>query len=363
MAAGTHKQIEDRAAAWLAQRDAGDWTAEDEAQLRQWIGASFAHRVAFLRLEAVWNRAARLKALGAGLPAGMAPSRGKWHESPFFGPRAAHRAASAQGTLRALLRPSILFSAAASLLLISAAAVFLENSFGGQQYSTPVGGLASVPLADGSDVTLDTASRIRVQLWRNERRVQLLRGQAFFVVAKNARRPFVVEAGASKVVAVGTQFSVRRDRDVLWIAVAEGTVRLESANAPFDTRGGSALRAIAAGGRDAVRPQLRQLTAGTVARVTDRGILLKMESPEELEGILSWREGHLTFHEVTLAEAIAEFNRYNTHKIAIADPRVAGILISGTFRPTHVGAFVRLLASGFSVRAVDRGDTTTLSLR
>jgi transmembrane sensor len=361
MDAGTHKQIEDRAAAWLAKRDAGGWSADDEAQLRQWIDASVAHRVAFLRLETVWNRAGRLKALGAGLPAGTSPSRGKWRESPFFASRLPARspqdpewtpalahAASAPGRIRPLFRSRILLAAAASLLLLmSGGAVLLENSFGGQQYSTPVGGLASVPLADGSNVTLDTASRIRVQLRRSERRVHLLGGQAFFVVAKDARRPFVVQAAGSRVVAVGTQFSVRRDRDVLWIVVAQGTVRLDPASASPPGSGGE--------------PSL--LTAGTVARVSHRTVLIEKESPDELEGILSWREGHLTFHEATLAEAVAEFNRYNTHKITIADPRVADILISGTFRPTHVAAFVRLLASGFSVRAIDRGDTTTLSLQ
>jgi transmembrane sensor len=360
MDAGTHKRIEDRAAAWLAKRDAGGWSANDEAQLRQWIDASVAHRVAFLRLETVWNRAGRLRALGAGLPAGTTPSRGKWRESPFFalqpsarwpqdpaGTPALPRAASAPGRIRPLFRSRILLVAASLLLLMSGAAVLLESSLGGPQYSTPVGGLASVPLADGSNVTLDTASRIRVQLWRSERRVHLLGGQAFFVVAKDARRPFVVQAAGNRVVAVGTQFSVRRDRDVLWIVVAQGTVRLEPASAPPPGTGGE--------------PTL--LTAGTVARVTSRSVLIEKESPDELEGILSWREGHLTFREATLAEAVAEFNRYNTHKITIVDPRVGNILISGTFRPTHVGAFVRLLASGFSVRAIDRGDTTTLSLQ
>jgi len=376
MDAGTHKLIEDQAAAWLAKRDAGHWSADEEAQLRQWIDISVAHRVAFLRLEAAWNQARRLKALGAGLPAGMTPSRGKWRKSPFFAlrlparslqplgeARASRHAASGAGT-RALLRPRIrLFAAAASLLLITAAAIFLENSLGGQQYSTPVGGLASVPLADGSDVTLDTASRIRVQLWRSQRRVHLMGGQAFFVVAKDPTRPFVVEARGIRVVAVGTQFSVRLDRGVVRIVVTEGTVRLEPASAPRGSGGEPSLRGVFEEIRGPTRSEFRKLTAGTVARVTGRGVLVEKESSAELAGILSWREGYLTFHEASLAEAIAEFNRYNARKITIADPRVADILISGTFRPTHVAAFVRLLASGFSVRAIDRGDTTTLSLQ
>jgi transmembrane sensor len=337
----THKQIEDQAAVWLARRDASSWSPDDEARLHEWIGASVAHRVAFLRLEAAWNQAGRLKALGAGLPAGVAPPRGKWRHSPFYRLRPSTRSgeqslpASAERSRHSWSRRRIaLAGAAASLIAITAVSVFLMSRLGGEQYSTPVGGMAAVPLRDGSQVTLDTASRIRVELRPRERRVDLLGGEAFFVVAKDPRRPFVVQAGNARIVAVGTQFSVRSDHGGLRVVVTQGTVRLDT--------------------------DLILLHAGSIARVTERGVQVERASSAQLERLLSWREGYLTFHETTLADAVAEFNRYNIHKISIADPRVARIRVSGTFRPTHVQAFVRLLGEGFSVRAIQTDENTTM---
>ncbi|MEJ1961315.1 MAG: FecR domain-containing protein [Gammaproteobacteria bacterium] len=68
-------------------------------------------------------------------------------------------------------------------------------------------------MRDGSAITLNTDSQLRVALTEAERRVDLKQGEAFFEVAKDSTRPFVVEAGRKRVVAVGTKFSVRRDGD------------------------------------------------------------------------------------------------------------------------------------------------------
>ena len=71
-------QIERRAAEWLARRDGGEWSPADAAALQTWLAAATAHRVAFLRLEAAWNQAGRLKALGAGVASGVLPARHQW---------------------------------------------------------------------------------------------------------------------------------------------------------------------------------------------------------------------------------------------------------------------------------------------
>src|SRR6185312_14414736 len=84
MSMESHREIEDHAAALLARRDSGDWSAVEQAQLDRWLKESSAHRVAFLRLEAAWEAARRLKAVGAGLPAATVPPPGQWQRSPFF---------------------------------------------------------------------------------------------------------------------------------------------------------------------------------------------------------------------------------------------------------------------------------------
>jgi transmembrane sensor len=275
----------------------------------------------------------RLKALGAGADTGVVPPVGHWQQSPFFAPSAA----SPERTRRWRI-PRNRAIAAGLLLAVVAGAGLLLTRFAdhGQQYTTPVGTVESVALRDGSAVTLNTGSRVRVELLPRERRIELQAGEAFFSVAKDPTRRFVVAAGNRQVVAVGTQFAVRREGADLRVIVAEGTVSLQ---------GTGSLR----------------LAAGSVARTHGVDLLVQKESPEAVQALLSWREGFLTFHDTTLAEAIDEFNRYNSRHIEITDPAVAAIRISGTFRPTHYEAFVRLLQEGYSIRASDHGTNITLT--
>ena len=90
------RQIEHAAAAWLARRDGDAWDGPAQQALEAWLGESIAHRVAFLRLEAAWENTGRLKALGAGIPAGVIPARGQWMRSPFGDGPAGGAAVSAQ---------------------------------------------------------------------------------------------------------------------------------------------------------------------------------------------------------------------------------------------------------------------------
>jgi hypothetical protein len=122
---------------------------------------------------------------------------------------------------------------AATVLLSVVAVGYIVFSQPGERYSTPVGGMASLPLQDGSHVTLNTASRVRVELTAGERRIDLDQGEAFFEVAKDKNRPFVVRAGDKRVIAVGTKFSVLREDSDVRVVVTEGTVRVETIGAPL----------------------------------------------------------------------------------------------------------------------------------
>jgi transmembrane sensor len=349
-----HHAIEERAAAWLARRDGGEWTHKDEAALTEWLDQSTAHRVAFLRLESIWESTRRARAL-SGSSRRIVPPPRKWRESPFFrsiaretrrsGP---HRSSSARWKI-----------AAAFLLAVGAGSLgyVLHRLAPGNVYSTSVGGISSIPLADGTVVTLNTASRIRVEFAPTERRVVLESGEAFFAVKRNPQRPFVVVAGAQRIVDVGTQFSVRRDRSGLRVVVTEGVVRLESPRTDIRS---------ASGGMPVLGPRgLSEidvsLSAGAVAFAQDGDLLISKESTRQTDEMVSWRRGYLTFHDTMLADAVAEFNRYNVHHIAIGDREVAALRISGTFRPTDYQAFVRLLHDGYSVDVRDTDGAITLS--
>jgi transmembrane sensor len=386
-------QIDAAASAWLIRRDSGSWSAADQACLDAWLNASTLNRVAFLRLELAWEDAARLKALGAGVRGDRPPPPGHWNLSPFFfdphasgsshedpqsgltEPANAHLAfeesplelsspdlspisentstpletGSSEVENPRLGRRRLRFVAVATLLLVIGVGAYLKFAPNGELYATPIGGLASVPMADGSQVILNTDSQIRIALTDTERRVELGHGEAFFEVSKDPRRPFVVRAGDKRVIAVGTKFSVRREGDDIEIVVTEGKVRVEDGAAGQDSRvGGSA---------DVF------LTPGSIARADDAGVLVQRRTLPEAEEHLSWRMGRLMFRNQGLAEAIAEFNRYNTRKIVIQDPAIAHLKIEGNFRATNVEAFVRLLESGFPVRAEVRTDQILLTAK
>ena len=364
-----HDTIEDRAAEFLARRDSGEWTVENQARLDEWLSAATANRVAYLRLEAVWEEARRLKALGPGLPVATVPPPNSWR-TPFFAPRpeagdASSISATPDPRREAALRVGWFLLSAAAVFVLGVALAWYCFAPPGNEYQTPVGELASVPLKDGSNITLNTATAVRVDLTPKERLIDLERGEAFFVVAKDPTRPFVVEAGSKRVVAVGTQFSVRRAGNEVRVVVTEGTVRFESVGERVQvSTSGDKLRAKASsrGTSASASPEFARLSAGSIARATDGDVLVQETSVADAEQALTWRSGYLTFHDTSLAEAVDEFNRYNAHRIVISDPTVAAIRISGTFRPTNYEAFVRLLESGYSIRSRTEGEETTLAM-
>lgn len=358
-------EIEETASDWLVRRESGQWTQTDQALFEQWLDASTANRVAFLRLELAWEESARLKALGAGIPGNQPPPPGQWNLTPIFD---SHRVAPdlrdtpAPHTGAVPRQRTRRFAIAASVLLAVAAGFGTYQLWTGDtdRYRTPIGGLSSVPMPDGSMITLNTASEIRVAVNENERRIDLRQGEAFFDVAKDPNRPFVVEAGKKRVVAVGTKFSVRRNGESIEVVVTEGKVRVEDASRPLRSS------AMEASGSSAPPPGADHsvfLTPGAIAYADEAGVLVQRKSLAEAETHLSWRSGVLMFREQSLADAVAEFNRYNARKIVIADPAVAALKVEGNFRATNVDAFVRLLESGFPVRAAAEEDQIVLSSR
>lgn len=354
------RQIEQAAAAWLARRDAGAWSRAEAAALDAWLAESTAHRIALLRLEAAWDECGRLKALGAGMPPGELPQRGRWSRAPFglqsTPPCAAESTAApvpraSARTRRASLRPAPRHGRAivtAALVLFALAAFWGWRRFEHVEpvaYRTAVGRLQEIALADGSAATLSSDSAIAVALSRRERHVDLRQGEAYFDVAKDAARPFAVQAGNRRIVAVGTRFAVRRDGEEVRVVVSEGTVRLESS--PGDGR----------------EQPVTLLPAGSSAVANSNGVMVRAGSIADAERALDWRRGHLVFLDTPLAVAAAEFNRYNTRPLVIGDAAAAQLRIGGSFRWSNTEVFANLLEQALPVRAEREADRIVLYSR
>jgi transmembrane sensor len=297
--------------------------------------------------------------LGAGIERGVLPTAEQLRDSPYFSsigsagemgegvvaPPAAQEPATETRVLTTswVSHPWRWSALAAAVLLTFSWSVWRGEWFHNGDYSTPVGGVASVPMQDGSTVTLNTDSEVRVAVTTRERRVELKQGEAFFEVTKDAARPFVVRAGNKRVIAVGTKFSVRREAENILVTVTEGEVRVETAD----------------GTAQAAPPT--QLGAGSSARAGASGVSVRKRPLAEVEEDLSWRRGFVVFHEVRLAVAAAEFNRYNARQITIDDPEVGDIRIGGNFRATNLDAFIRLLEDDFPIRVQQQADRIVLT--
>ncbi len=344
------RQIEQTAAALLARRDAGEWSNRDESALQAWLAKSPAHRVAFLRMEAAWKETARLKTLAAGSTHARVPPRGEWARSPYFATPIGHAPAVARRSAprsRARRWPTVA-AMAASLLVVAgiAGGLLWWRNAGHVEYGswqTAVGGRQVVHLTDGSTATLASDSDLHAAFARHERNLDLVRGEAFFEVAHDRKRPFVVHANGYRVIAVGTRFDVRRSDDGVRVVVMRGVVRLQSS-------------------RDSAA-STTDLPAGSIALVNHDNLVVRHVPLAEVAQYLSWRDGYVVFHDTPLADAIQEFNRYNNHKITIADPALDELRVGGNFRLDNSAAFVRLMQEVFPVRAEERGDTVLLSRR
>ena len=342
--------IEQAAAEWLVRRDGEGWSDADQAAFDQWVGEETAHRIAVIRLETVWRKAGRLRAsalrggeaetpssvraalAGPKATAGPTPSfpwRGGKKEQPFD-----TLGANGQGKETAPRRWLWPAAIAASLAL---AGVPLYQSFAGAEtYATAIGGFQHFPLDDGSRIDLNTNSRLDVAYTKAVRRLDLERGEAFFKVAKNPARPFVVHAGAWRVTAVGTAFTVKLRGDGIDVVVAEGRVRID----PPATGGAS------------VRPVFA--SAGQAAIAIGETSVVRPVSAAAMDMALSWRDGLLIFEGRPLGDVAAEFNRYNQVQLVV-DPSATGVIVDGSFRATNVAGFLRLLEQGFGVKSEPDG--------
>jgi len=324
-----HQDIEAVAASWLAREDAARLDAAQRAERDAWLDASPAHRVAWLRLRSGWRAADAMKALAPapvarprrGLPT---PTPAPWRWAPAL---AANRRSLGLG--------------ATACAVALAAWLAVPQLWPGEPtptvFAAGLGNRQTVALEDGSRLTLNTQSRVQVKVDRAERRVWVDAGEVFFDVAKDAGHPFVVEAGDKRITVLGTQFSVYRHGGQTQVNVLEGRVKVEQVQGS-GTDTGAAI-----------------MTRGQSALAEGNSILILQHTEREIQNKLAWRTGRLVFEHQTVAEIVAEFNRYNKIQL-VAHGRVAEMEMGGSFEPNNAEGFAKLLAKGFGVKLRTEGD-------
>jgi transmembrane sensor len=340
----------EQAAYWHDRLQQDPVTDDTRAEFSRWLDASPSNRAAYGAVGRTWRLA-----------------QGAAHDPGILALR--HEAA-----LRLTRRPARLMwiapwaTAAAITALIGGTLAITQwseltalydhlRSANAPEYVTRVGERLTVTLEDGSQVTLNTDSVLRPAFDEAERRVVLVRGQALFEVAKDRRRPFVVETQNRRFVAVGTAFDVRVDGDKVQVTMLEGTVRVEQKQPPKAQAATAPSPASATTTR--APPAIATITAGE--QLTVDATRLDCVQLADAERITSWRRGQVIFENSRLADAVAELNRYSTTQIALADRTLEELRISGAFASGRPAVFVEALTTYFPI-AVTRVDDSTLLL-
>ncbi|TAM21207.1 MAG: DUF4880 domain-containing protein [Rhodanobacter sp.] len=242
----------------------------------------------------------------------------------------------------------------------------------GAEYATAIGEQRTITLDDGTQVELAADSRISVDFSPGYRRVTLRRGEAEFDVVHDASRPFRVYAGANMIQDVGTRFSVNRLPSGTIVSVIEGMVQvsvdhLAALDGGIGAWAASWLPAkVAAIKRPGARVESLNrplhLGAGQTAHIARNGEALTRSHVDE-ESQSPANDGRLTFHNDTLADIAAEFNRYNARQIVVDGNAARLQRYSGVFDANDSASFLQFLDCCSTLTAVREGDHTVIRPR
>lgn len=310
------EKVRAQAAAWVAQLHDEQPSPDLDARVRAWLAKGEDHRRAFDRMMIVWEQAGLIRIRSGGdmsaTPTGR-PAR--------FVPWGA--------------------TMAATLVLAVVVTIYFSRN---NAVVTGVGQQRIQLLEDGTRVVLNTDTRIEVHYDERARRVRLIRGEAWFDVAKRPTWPFLVSVDGQEIRALGTSFIVRHDdTQGLSITLVEGQISV----APTAGRDKAALR-----DAQILAPGERLVISRNHARTVDR---------PELTRITAWEHGRVEFEETPLATAVNEMNRYSTKHVAIGDANVAELRIGGVFHAGDSEEFVRIVTAALGLRADREGGEIVLS--
>jgi len=349
-----NKDAPTNATEWLAELGSGELTSAQKAAFADWLRESPAHVREVLQVTLVQDDLRKLE-----IPSGQTAS---WisearsaarepteisREATFPAARETRRAAQT-GPAAALIgrRRGGWLSAACLAIATLVGTLFVQWEEG--RYTTSFGEQRIVTLADGSVIELNTDSTLQVQFSDRQRAIHMVKGEAFFRVAHDASRPFVVNAGDVDVKAVGTQFNVRMGNDSTLVSVVDGTV---------EVRGDTTDSVAALGTKLPVR-----VTTGEEARITSiaprdatKGLEIAKIASSSSRRAASWTQGRVEFDDTPIADVLSEFQRYRVIQVSIDDESIRQLRLTGSFDahdPDSALAFIATLP-GVAVSRVD----------
>ena len=329
-----------QAAEWLLELQAPNLNVDRIAAWQKWLAENVQHRQEFDRLQMLHEQIGQISKIP--WPTHEEIASDSYEGSIGISQWRSNRAQRAHQWVADKDRRGR-FAAAACVGALALALIAYTSlnfaSFGmrsGSIFETQRGELRRVPLADGSIVTLDGGTRVTIDLKSHNRNLVLERGQAFFEVAKDAHRPFIVHAGGTAITAVGTAFDVRRVGDDVTVGVAEGTVKVEQSKDAL----------IQAGDGPPITPTAK-LTAGHQMRIDSKraGVLLAVST----DAIATWRDRRHQYISEPLLDVVADLNRYSGLQISVSDVRSGQLSVSGFVFENEVYSWLKSLETALPV--------------
>ena len=323
---------EDMAADWFCRLNGarGEAHAGVEREFRQWLNEDPRHAEAFANVSAAWDVVGQHAAepeivtlRQSALADVRSAAQSRWHVSPRW--RVAAIAAYA----------------AAALLLVCGYYYVSHAPPKGKQYATQIGQREALTLADNSHVDIDADSAVSIALGHDLRLIHLEQGQAYFQVAHDRKRPFIVEVNGQQVIATGTAFNVEAINGGVRVTLVEGHVVVRQApdSGAADAEEGTIIAKLSPG------DQLTDVS----------GAIARLNHTENLLSITAWREGKLIFNNDRLADIVARMKHYSTTQIVITDPSIANLRVSGVFNAGDIPALVGALKRFFPIEAYSDG--------
>jgi transmembrane sensor len=320
----------EQAGLWWVRLRETDIAPEEIAQWLDWCQSDPANLEAFENIE---NLGGRFQMLDAETRAALtrelldepAPLRPHIPAAPASNPKLQPRAT------RRWLAPLAL-----AATLVAGVSVWLlsrVDTLPAHVYRTARAEQQDFQLEDGSQLALGAMSSVSVAYSEAQRRLALDAGEAYFEVAPNPSRPFVVQVGKLRVTAVGTAFNIRRSGDQVEVAVTHGIVDVREVDAGADDQDATHRLRLDAG---------HQVIAGTgdwAVRAADTA------------QALSWRSGSMAFVDEDLALVVANLNRYAEHPVVLVDSALGKLRYTGTVVQGHEDAWVSAIEAVFPVRA------------
>ncbi|WP_342806412.1 FecR domain-containing protein [Alteromonas sp. M12] len=306
--------INKQASEYVVRLYSGELTSKEEERIISWCEENDAHQTAFDQALALWDASVELS-----------PHVG-WRqklEKRFY---------------------SMRYLAASIFVFMFCFMLFTKNTHIDTSpqnqlpstYRTAIGEISSVGLADGSTISLNTNTQIKVEFNEEQRELWLQTGEAFFDIAKDPSRPFLIHTGTKTVRVVGTKFNIKLSQAGFDIAVAEGVVAVEESASSTD--------------KQAEKSQQVFLEAGAIASFNDSNAIIAKKNEVTVEKAQSWRTGYLRFDDERLEKVIASFNRYRSKKIEI-DQKLANLRISGVFKLSDGDAILTALEATLPIEA------------